>query len=411
MNIKRSTAAGFVCLLLGLPAGAATWNAGNGDYSLATNWMPVSVPCFEIVPVASTAVIDIAGVTVTQDLPLCTVEALTLAAGVAMNLPPGTQYTATGNAEIAGTLDGNGGNLIASGTTFGPGPARLLASLGSRLELDAASLDATAIPPGQIDLLAADGAASQIVLAALTDIDAGFNSSNGSVQAHVIDASDGGEIDLSALADVQIPVDREDRLTVRVRGTGTVLLDSLANSAGGGQLYFDVADGASVDLPALSALTNGRFFVAGGGQLTASTSTWTLNSTSLFNNNFALVSAIDAGTLLDLSGLSVIDAGFNSSNGSVQSHSIDVGSGADVALSGLTNVALPLDREDRLAFQVEAPATSTSAPSALRRATARSFFPSSMARRSARPRSARLQAVVFSPRRAGSSSRMHPTGH
>lgn len=329
----------------------ATWDAGSGDYSLPANWNPASVPCFEILPVASDVVIDIAGVTVNQDVLVCSVQSLTLGAGATLSLAAGTTYGAN-TADIAGIVAGAGGDFTSAGTTFSGTSFRLSAALGSILDLDATSMPATGVPAVGTALLSATGTGSRLQLASLVDLDASFNSTSGAVQSHDIAASDGGVVDLSALTSINVPTDWEDRLSVIVSDTGAVALDSLATTTGTGQMVFSVADGGTLDLPSLSSLQGGRFFAATGGQLTANLSAWTLDTASLLNNSYVIASATNPGSHLDLSGLTGLNAGFDSSNGSVQSHDVVASDGASVDLSGLVAVWVPVDREDRVRFDV-----------------------------------------------------------
>ena len=149
-----------------------------------------------------------------------------------------------------------------------------------------------------------------------------------------------------------VPVDREDRIDFTVDGTGTMFLGALADSNGAGQILFSAANGAALALPGLGTLNGGRFFASGGGQIVADATAWELDSASLFNNNYLLISAADSGTALDLSGMLIIDAGFNSSNGSVQAHTIQAITGAALDLSGIDFIEAPVDTEDLLRFTV-----------------------------------------------------------
>jgi len=343
-------------LLFGLSAHAATWNAGNGDYSLPTNWNPIGVPCIEMLPAANTAVIDTPGVIVSQDVALCSVEALTLGVGTTLRLQDGTDYNAS-SLDIAGAISGLGGDLTAAGASFTGTAARVNATLGSTIDFDAASLDATSVPVTTVPLLSASGGGSMLSLSALASLDASFNSANTSIQQHIVEAADGGVVDLSALTNVTLPTDREDRVLFQVSDSASLNLDSLSVANGLGQAFFNTLDGGSLSLPALSAITAGRFQASGGGQITANASAWTLNSASLFNNNYTLVLATNAGSNLDLSGLTMLDASFNSTNGAVQAHTITATDGGAVDLSGLQSVTVPADREDQLRFEVSDTAT------------------------------------------------------
>lgn len=166
---------------------------------------------------------------------------------------------------------------------------------------------------------------------------------------------------------------------------GTDLSLPLITSFGGSLI---VPDGASVTMPLLNAFDGASLLVTSGGTLSAPNATTLLDSfiqvdgsqtyvlpsfvningsrfdisggamlavaapeydTSMHPNPLTLIDLQGAGTVLDMSSVQVIDAGYNAGGGT-QTHTIIVGTDATLDLSGTETIIGPFDPEDELHF-------------------------------------------------------------
>ncbi len=186
------------------------------------------------------------------------------------------------------------------------------------------------------------------MLTSVTEINAAFNSGTSSAQAHSISVNDGGLIDLSSASTMTGPFDDEDRLDVSVVGAGEIRLGSLANVSAGGWVNFSTSGGGSLMLPALAATQDAFFSASTGGQIVASSPSWTFSSTGRPNSSSTIMSATGTGSLLNLSGLSSLNAGFNSGTSSAQVHSVIANTDGVIDLSGASSITGPVDDEDHL---------------------------------------------------------------
>ncbi|MBT8439408.1 MAG: hypothetical protein KJO91_06740, partial [Gammaproteobacteria bacterium] len=91
--------------------------------------------------------------------------------------------------------------------------------------------------------------------------------------------------------------------------------------------------------------------------LTANGPLWDYSSAGLPRNAW-LFNASNPGSVLDLSSMQDMNAGFNDVNGNVRAHTVRVGEGAVIDLSGLVSVTAPARAEDLLVFSLN-DATST----------------------------------------------------
>ena len=126
-------------------------------------------------------------------------------------------------------------------------------------------------------------------------------------------------------------------------------LSSLATISGGGTTQFVVTDGAVQLLPALQAVSRGRFNVSGGSQLSTDGSAWTYIN---HLNNVPIFTVSGAGSVLDLSSLQSIDSSFNAGTYSTEVNTITVSSDASLDLSGVTSITAPVLGNDRLDISV-----------------------------------------------------------
>ena len=191
---------------------------------------------------------------------------------------------------------------------------------------------------------------SLLDFSSLQTLNATFNDSSSGTSTHTIMASDSGVIDLSSLQDVASPVRSEDTLDFNVSGAAQISLSQLSTISGIGQTRFSATNGSSMILPALSSVQNGKFSVSQASTLTANGSFWTYTSTTPFTRT--LFSALDPGSLLDLSSLQTLNATFNDSSSGTSTHTITASDNGVIDLSGLLSVSAPVRGEDRLDFVV-----------------------------------------------------------
>jgi hypothetical protein len=193
---------------------------------------------------------------------------------------------------------------------------------------------------------------SLLDLSSLQSLNAGFNDGSLTIRIHTITASDNGVIDLSGLESLTAPARDEDRLDLNVSDTAVINLSSLATIGGGSRTQFNVSGGATQDLPALQTVANGIFVVNSGSTLSATGPLWSYSSTGN-----TLFSSTNMGSLLDLSSLQSLNAGFNDGSLTIRIHTITASDDGVIDLSGLDSLTVPARGEDRLDFNVSTNAT------------------------------------------------------
>ena len=202
-------------------------------------------------------------------------------------------------------------------------------------------------------------------LSSLQSIDAGFSQNSNDRNRHEITACNGGIIDLSSVADVTAPAHVYDWIRFNVSDAGSEiklnLLETL-NSASRGRTLFNVTNEGLLSLPGLKTANNVVFDVAGGSTIEVKDSEPVAYSSKgiTTNNNhhtvatytWNLFTACDSGTLLDLSSLQSIDAGFSQNSNDRNRHEITACNGGIIDLSGVQTITGPSYVYDRLNFIV-----------------------------------------------------------
>ncbi len=225
-----------------------------------------------------------------------------------------SDLTVLRHTEIAGIIDGQGGNFTACGTiaAFTDCRSRMNASNGSTIEICAPTYCSTGlwsdwdanggwsgdgVGTTFPDLMKAEGAGSLLDLSTVPHIDAGFASTGNDHTHQRISALDGGVIDLSGVETVTGPGRSRDYLSFIVDPEGSdpnltqILLpgvrfietDTVQPSSrvpwSSQQTRFDIRGGASQSLPNLELADGVDFMAAGGGSVTVPSLTQIVNST------------------------------------------------------------------------------------------------------------------------------------
>jgi len=358
---------------------AATWNGGGdgssyGDYN---NWDIDVVPCNVGELYFMVAIPD--GYTVNYTTSSCSVTQLELGNNSRINILSGGQYDIVGTANLYGIISADNSNFtaIGGGASFPGNRARVWGSNGAQVSISAPTYSSTGLwdlsgsSAHTWTLMSATGAETILDLSSIQSIDAGFNDGqntsydNGERNYHIIGASDGGMIDLSGLDTVTAPVQNDDYVRFNLSGaTSTIDLSSLSTitSASRGRVIFDVTQGATLSLPSVETVFNGIFYASGGSRLNVNSSLATYSSTGLWDlqgssaHTWTLMSATGAETILDLSSIQSIDAGFNDGqntsydNGERNYHIIGASDGGMIDLSGLDTVTAPAQDDDYFQF-------------------------------------------------------------
>ena len=357
MNKKRTYSFLVSSLMLFLaavqmPAVAAVvnaeWISGSGNYSDDTKWNIPAVPCNAGSTTFNVNIPTSIG-TVSMDVPPpdCTVETLTLGASTVFNVLSGNSYTVLGLADIAGIVNGVGGDFLAPIAVFSGNTARASASGGATVQIGAPDYSATGLV--STTLFSCSGTGSVLDLSSLQSIDSSFNDGTGTVYANSITASGDASLDLSGVTEITAPARGEDRLDINVSDTSVIDLSSLATISGGGTTRFVVTAGAVQLLPALQTVSRGRFDVSGGSRLSTDGSDWTYINQLV---SVPLFTVSGTGSVLDLSSLQSIDSSFNDGTGTVYANSITASGDASLDLSGVTEITAPARGEDRLDINV-----------------------------------------------------------
>ena len=204
-----------------------------------------------------------------------------------------------------------------------------------------------AVNPANVDQLIRAHNGGALNLSNVTTLDASFNDFTGSANEVRIESSSGGSIDLSGLTSITAPERVEDFVQFDADG-GSIALTALSNiDATGGSTFFDAHGGSTLSLPSATILGDTQFAADGGASVLVATTpgaAWT--TSGLDYGNFTIVNASGNGSLVDLSAIASLDAGFDDSSGSARSHTMAVADGAMLDLGGLTDLTLPTRIED-----------------------------------------------------------------
>ena len=364
---------------------SATWINGSGNYSDITKWNPILpvTPCNGGTTTFQVTIPAHSG-TVSVDLS-CYVDTLLLGDNSILRILTGNSYAVFGQADLYGIVHGAGGDFMALPAIFG-NRARVYAERGSHISIGARSYSPTGLTgTWEWDLFKASDAGTILDLSSLQNIDDSIPPNSNDSNRHEVSATAGATLDLSGVTTITGPAAINDWLRFTVSDVGTSLdLSSLAiiNNAGIGTTRFILSTDASLALPSLqsidrvifnlsetssvnlgnwSVVDNSRFSATGGSQFVADTGSASYGSTGLTSNNgsytvgtytWNLFTASDAGTVLNLSSLQNIDAGFAQNSNDINRHEVSVSAGADLDLSGVTTITGPAALNDWLRFTV-----------------------------------------------------------
>lgn len=248
-----------------------------------------------------------------------------------------------------------------------------------------------------ISLWTADGAGSLADLSGVQEFRLGWGWGNHTFR---IGASNQGVVDLSGLTRISMLSGQDDDLAFDLSTGGTIDLSSLTTidiSAGNGNqsVTFNVGEGQTLHLPALTTfnstsfnlaansvvnaealtsvgfwgltLSDGRQFNTGGlttinnsqfhvrtgiqwGTLTGDVLATSYSTTGYRVANFTLLSAANPGSLLDFTSLQSMDLSWNDQDGATYASTISATDSGIVDLSTVTTITLPARSEDRIDF-------------------------------------------------------------
>ena len=360
----------------------ATWTtAGNGNYGDPANWDVPAVPCnsgptqfLVTIPTGRTITVDLATVDP------CNVDTLSLGFNALLTVASGGSYSTLVDASF------NDARLGASAGSTASFIAPSYTTTGLRVSNGFSSVATTTW-----NILSAADAGTLLDLSSLTNIDAGFAQASNDINRHEITASAGAQIDLSSVANVTAPAVLSDWIRFNIAGaTSSILLNSLStlSTIGSGESRFSISDGATQALPALtsmdrtlfslsggstvdignpaevvgglSSIIDSRFFLSAGSTLNDDGTPMTMDTRGLRSSNgfssvatttWDILSAADAGTLLDLSSLTDINAGFAQASNDINRHEITASAGAQIDLSSVANVTAPAVLSDWIRLQ------------------------------------------------------------
>ncbi len=407
--IKNATALGAIVSALLVTSSleaqiVANWlPAGSGDYGNPANWdvgvVPLNVggTTFIVnIPSGAAATISLAtlGAWTVDELYLGLNRTLVIGAGTTLSTP---------NAEVLGCIDAEGGDFIANQTATFPGTgATVHASLGSLVQLlaplySSVGLVATCCASAvdyTWNLLTATDPGTLLDLSSLQEIDAGFGPLGNDYNRHEISVSNGAEIDLSGLVQITGPPSgfaNSDWIRFSLNDPdATLRLDSLVSVLNAGAYGATKLEshGAPLDLPSLQSIRNVHFTLDGGAMVTIGNPAQSSGGLSILENcrfflsegatliddgtpatyssldltasccasavdyTSQLMTATDPGTLLDLSSLQEIDAGFGPLGNDYNRHEISASNGAFLDLSGAQLLTKPSGSSDWIRFTV-----------------------------------------------------------
>ena len=247
--------------------------------------------------------------------------------------------------------------FVASGgsTLRVPGPGVALSSTGLTRDLFGAVTTTWSI-------VEADGEGTLLDLSGVESLDAGYPVHGNDVNRHYVSATGGATLDLSGLRTVLAPQGVHDFIEFRVEGASELrlgALETVTNVSRGGT-YFRSSAGGTLELPSLATGEELVFVASGGSTLRVPGPGVALSSTGLTRDLFgavtttwSIVEADGEGTLLDLSGVESLDAGYPVHGNDLNRHYVSATGGATLDLSGLRTVLAPQGVHDFIEFRVE----------------------------------------------------------
>ncbi len=322
----------------------ATWDNGapTTGWIDAENWNPSTVggPCnVGILAYLVTVPDGFNLVTFNASTP-CEITDFFLGNNARLLLNPDTDLTVLRTAEIAGIIDAQGGNFNANGSSvaFTDCRARAYASSGSQVLIAAPSYCSSSLWRSAPDNFAGTtfttnlfSAASNAVLnlSSIQSINAGFdNTDRNDWNVQRISAESGGIIDISLALIITGPKKPKDALVISVDGASSDIdVSSLEtiNSTGIGHVQFATSNGGNISLPSLLTARQTVLQVQSDGAISInglqaasyfSTSLWYRNPDNFAGTTFHIdiMNANGSSSLMDLTSIDSIDAGFNNTD-------------------------------------------------------------------------------------------------
>jgi len=282
----------FAALVTPAAAVQIDWVGPTGNYSDITKWSkPIPAgPCNSMF-IGYEVNVPVGGKVVTQDVASCTTNTFTLGDGSTLILPPGIDFKVTGQASLAGIVDGNGGNFTILG------PATFAGTV------DGAGGNFTIMGPATFT----EG--SKLTLSPGTN----FTVTGQASLAGIVDGKGGN---FATLGPVIFAGER-----------------ARAYAAAGSQVL--------IGAPAYSS--KGLVFADGYG------------GSPLFTTE--LFKVMNPGSLLDLSSIQSIDAGFPRQTYDSNHHEILCSDSATLDLSGVRTITSPVGSGDWLRFTADSGCT------------------------------------------------------
>ena len=328
-------------------------------------------------------------------------------------LDPGTDLTVLRNADLAGIIDAQGGNFTACGTSaaFTGDRARVYASDGSTITICAPayssmgiwrSWDANGYPPDgdqsgtwSPSLMRVTGGGALLDLSSVGVIDAGFSSGGNDHTFQQISALDGGVIDLRGVQAITAPDSGRDRIDFVMSGPGSDInlagLQEITSAyhgyyyeygttrienSGGEVLDLDslasvdqvdvVSSGSIINCPSLTTIADSTFTCSDGSEFHDGSGPATYSSLDIWRSWDAngyppdgdqsgtwypdLMKSAGVGSLLDLSSVTSIDAGFSSAGNDHSYQQIAALDGGVIDLSGVQTITAPESNRDEIRF-------------------------------------------------------------
>ncbi len=358
-----------------------TWtgSGSGGSYADPKNWSLDIVPC-NFATIEFNVIIP-PGFTVNMDTSDCEINKIDLGSDSGndsqLNILSGTSLTVSNDANIYGIINANSGTFSSTPFNLLGDRARIWGENGASLRIGSGDPSNNRVYHSHglwyfsnnyrtdtyyFPLFTADGIDTDLDLSSIESIDAGFNDNGGDYCIQQIIASTGGTIDLSGATTIEAPKHYGDRIDLISNGTSEIDLSALEtlNSAGRGVTRFEVNESGSMTMPALQTASQVLFVVNSGGKLSVNGSdpvAYASPGIWYFSNNyrtetyyFTLFNADGTGSMLDLSSIQSIDAGFNDNGGDYCVQQISASTAGTIDLSGLKSVQAPKHYGDRIDF-------------------------------------------------------------
>ncbi len=274
-----------------------------------------------------------------------------------LNVKENCNLTIIGSADIFDLIYAEGGNFtsIADPDSLNGTRNRLYALNGSIVTVNDNEFNSSGLNNTNYTILSADGAGSILDISGMTSLNDSFSNTGHNVSlTHTINASNEGNIILSGLQSIYGPNDSES-LVINVKSSSTMnmnALETVSHSGGNGRIRFSI-DSANLNLPSLSNISSTEMYVTSGGTLEASNSSFTYSAKELSWWDHTILSADGENSVLDLSGMTLLDDSFSNTGYKVNlTHKIIAKNYGLINLSGATKINGPGDTES-LKFEID----------------------------------------------------------